>query len=73
MKAFGWTIMAACLAVASLPAQEAPATPRQAPARRQAMQEPPLKWRNVKDWGVEGRAFADMERKAWFDRLPATA
>ncbi len=35
--------------------------------------EPPLTWHDVTTWGVEGRAFGDMERKRWFDRLPAVA
>jgi len=35
--------------------------------------EPPLSWHDVTTWGVEGRAFGAMERKRWFDRLPAAA
>ena len=35
--------------------------------------EPPLAWHDVTAWGVEGRAFGDLERKRWFDRLPAIA
>ncbi len=35
--------------------------------------EPPLAWHDVTTWGPEGRAFGDMERKRWFDRLPAVA
>ncbi len=35
--------------------------------------EPNLTWRDVTTWGAEGRAFGDMERKRWFDRLPAVA
>ena len=35
--------------------------------------EPPLAWHDVTTWGVEGRAFGAMERKRWFDRLPAAA
>ena len=35
--------------------------------------EPALSWHDVKEWGVEGRAFGNMERKDWFDRLPAIA
>lgn len=35
--------------------------------------EPSLTWRDVTTWGVEGRAWGDMERKRWFDRLPAVA
>jgi hypothetical protein len=32
-----------------------------------------MEWRDVKEWGVEGRAFEDMERSRWFDRFPAEA
>jgi len=35
--------------------------------------EPPLAWHDVTSWGVEGRAWPEMERKRWFDRLPAVA
>ncbi len=35
--------------------------------------EPPLQWHDVTQWGVEGRAWPDLERKGWFDRLPAVA
>ncbi len=30
-------------------------------------------WHDVTQWGVEGRAWVDQERKRWFDRLPAKA
>lgn len=43
-----------------------------APATKQAV-EPPLAWHDVTTWGVEGRAWPEMERKRWFDRLPAVA
>ncbi|MBC7368189.1 MAG: SGNH/GDSL hydrolase family protein, partial [Undibacterium sp.] len=48
---------------AAAPAATAPAKPV----------EPPLAWHDVSQWGVEGRAFGDMERKRWFDGLPAVA
>src|SRR6059058_4250145 len=35
--------------------------------------EPALEWRDVTTWGVEGRAFGDMERQRWFDRFPSVA
>ena len=35
--------------------------------------EPPLAWHDVTTWGVEGRAWPELERKRWFDRLPAVA
>ena len=34
---------------------------------------PPLEWHDVKTWGVEGRAWTDMERLRWFDRFPSAA
>jgi len=30
-------------------------------------------WHDVTAWGLEGRAFADLPRLRWFDRLPAAA
>jgi hypothetical protein len=30
-------------------------------------------WRDVTEWGVEGRGWTDHERKRWFDRFPAKA
>lgn len=33
--------------------------------------EPSLQWADVRDWGVEGRGFADTE--SYFDRLPGRA
>ena len=35
--------------------------------------EPVLEWHDVTTWGVEGRAWPQLERKRWFDRLPAVA
>lgn len=35
--------------------------------------EPALQWRDVTEWGVEGRAFTDLPRARWFDRLPGAA
>jgi len=32
-----------------------------------------LAWHDVKQWGVEGRAWVDQPRLRWFDRLPAAA
>ena len=46
---------------------------RMSPAPASAPAEPTLEWHPVAQWGVEGRAFAQAERKAWFDRLPAAA
>ena len=56
-------------------AQEPAARPAAAPAAAATKQpvEPPLAWHDVTAWGVEGRAWPEMERKRWFDRLPAVA
>lgn len=51
-----------------LEAQSAPAA--NAPAQAA---EPPLQWHDVTQWGVEGRAWPELERKRWFDRFPAQA
>ncbi|MBI5687163.1 MAG: SGNH/GDSL hydrolase family protein [Verrucomicrobia bacterium] len=34
---------------------------------------PALDWHDVTKWGVEGRAWPEMERLRWFDRFPAAA
>lgn len=53
-----------CAAVRPLFGQSAPATrPAELPAD--------LAWHDLREWGVEGRGFADVER--YFDRLPARA
>ncbi len=38
-----------------------------------ALAQDKTEWRDVTDWGVEGRGWADQERKRWFDRFPAKA
>ena len=35
--------------------------------------EPKLDWHDVTQWGVEGRAWTEMPRKRWFQRLPDAA
>jgi lysophospholipase L1-like esterase len=50
---------------------QTPAAPAPAPASAPA--EPTLEWHPVAQWGVEGRAFADMDRLRYFDRFPAVA
>ncbi len=62
-------LISSLLVAATAFAQEpkAPAAKAKQPA------EPALTWHDVTTWGVEGRAFGDMERKRWFDRLPAVA
>ena len=32
-----------------------------------------ITWRDVTQWGVEGRGWEDRERERWFDRFPAKA
>ncbi|MBI5817381.1 MAG: SGNH/GDSL hydrolase family protein [Verrucomicrobia bacterium] len=57
-----WAFMLATFNVQSAaPAKPAPPPP------------PALDWHDVTQWGVEGRAWPEMERKRWFDRLPAAA
>jgi hypothetical protein len=56
---------------AQSPTKSALATEPAPKAKKAA--EPQLTWHDVTQWGVEGRAFGDMERKRWFDRFPAVA
>lgn len=57
------------------PTTPAPAltAPTATPAVPAPPVEPPLEWHDITTWGVEGRAFPDLERLRWFDRLPASA
>ena len=66
---------AALAPLAPLHAQTPAAPPAAAPvvAAPQAEPEPALQWHDVTKWGVEGRAWTDMEREGWFDRLPKAA
>jgi hypothetical protein len=59
------------LVVGTVGAQTAPA-PAAAPSAA-ADAEPALTWHDVHGWGVEGRAWEDLDRLRWFDRLPAVA
>lgn len=54
-------------------AQTPAPTKKKAAAAAKQPAEPALVWQDVTTWGVEGRAFGDLPRKAWFDRLPAEA
>jgi hypothetical protein len=54
-----------------VPPGEGAPTPAVPPAQLAA--EPKLDWHDVTQWGVEGRAWGDMERLRWFDRFPASA
>ena len=58
------------LLVAAPAFAQAPNTPA---AKAKQPAEPALAWHDVTTWGVEGRAFGDMERKRWFDRFPSEA
>ncbi|MHA3774014.1 SGNH/GDSL hydrolase family protein [Verrucomicrobiota bacterium sgz303538] len=61
------------LTFTSLEAQQttSPAPPANPPTL--AATEPTLAWQDVTEWGVEGRAWTEMERQRWFDRLPSAA
>lgn len=61
--------------VSAVLAQNPAPAPNPAPAAAPAAApaEPPLTWHDVTTWGLEGRAFHDMERKRWFDRFPSVA
>jgi hypothetical protein len=63
-------LVAALATIVPGTAQTAPA--KAAPAAKK-VEEPALEWRDVTKWGVEGRAFGDMERGRWFDRFPSVA
>ncbi len=49
----------------NVPAGPKPAQPAAKPAA--------LDWHDVTKWGVEGRAWPEMERQRWFDRFPSVA
>jgi lysophospholipase L1-like esterase len=59
-------LLASAFALANLHAQ--PAAPKTA-----APPAPPMEWHDVTKWGVEGRAWPEMERQRWFDRFPSAA
>lgn len=63
------------LTLATVEAQTTPATQPQpsAPPSAPAPAIPPLDWHDITHWGVEGRAWPEMERQRWFDRLPSAA
>lgn len=72
-SSFRRLLFASLIAVPALLAQ-APAAKKSTPAAKaKQAPEPALAWHDVTTWGVEGRAFAEMERKRWFDRFPAAA
>jgi hypothetical protein len=66
-------LFATLVLAAPLLAQTSPAPSKAAPPAAKKVEEPALEWRDVTKWGVEGRAFGDMERGRWFDRFPSVA
>ncbi|MBL9190557.1 MAG: SGNH/GDSL hydrolase family protein [Opitutaceae bacterium] len=68
-----FTLSVAFCAAPALLAQTPAAKKSPAPAAKAKQPEPALAWHDVTTWGVEGRAFGEMTRKRWFDRLPAVA
>jgi lysophospholipase L1-like esterase len=66
---FALALFAGAVSLAQTPAP----TKKKAAAAARPPAEPALVWQDVTTWGVEGRAFGDLPRKAWFDRLPAEA
>lgn len=61
------------VAAATSFAQQPTAAPAPKKAAAKQAVEPALTWHDVTTWGVEGRAFGDMERGRWFDRFPSVA
>lgn len=68
LAAFTQTTLTCLAASPATPTASVPAAPKPQPAA-----EPVLSWHDVTTWGIEGRAFGDMPRARWFDRLPASA
>jgi hypothetical protein len=66
--------VSACAAGHAQSTANTPAAPAPVTAVAPALPaEPALEWHDVTTWGVEGRAWPQLERKRWFDRLPAVA
>lgn len=47
--------------------------PTAEPPAKKAAAEEQLEWKDIREWGVEGRILPDQPRLGWFDRLPASA
>ncbi|MFN9538714.1 MAG: SGNH/GDSL hydrolase N-terminal domain-containing protein, partial [Planctomycetota bacterium] len=47
--------------------------PAEKASDKQVAAEKQLAWKDVRDWGIEGRILPEQPRLAWFDRLPASA
>lgn len=65
-------LLASALAITNLDAQS-PALAAPAPVPVAQPKAPALEWHDVTKWGVEGRAWPDLERQRWFDRFPSVA
>jgi lysophospholipase L1-like esterase len=62
-----------CVAIPNAFAQAQSSLVAEPPSTAKKSAEPALQWRDVAQWGVEGRAFGEMARARWFDRLPSSA
>ena len=69
---FSATVLASAIGRTE-PAAVAPTQPAAQTVAPVQPDEPVLEWHDVTTWGVEGRAWTDLDRKRWFDRLPAVA
>ena len=63
----------ACASASFAQTSVPPAAPVAPKEKAPAAKPLPLAWHDVTTWGVEGRAFGELERKRWFDRFPASA
>jgi hypothetical protein len=70
-------LLASAFLLANLHAQNTALTaPAAAAPASKTVAAPPaqkLEWHDVTKWGAEGRAWPEMERQRWFDRLPSAA
>ena len=71
-------LASAQLALAAQPSPQTPTAQPDAPAPTPVVAVNPadaanISWHDVTTWGVEGRAWPEMERARWFDRFPAAA
>ena len=73
-RLFVLAVVSGLFAAAPSLAQVPVPVPAAAPAAVAAVPpEPALEWHPVAQWGLEGRAFGDMDRLRYFDRFPAVA
>jgi lysophospholipase L1-like esterase len=76
LRSLSFPFLAACFALALISAPtavcaQAPAAAATPVPATPAV--PELDWHDVTQWGVEGRAWNEMPRKRWFQRLPDAA